>query len=106
MISRLRIMTALFLIINILMVSAVSASVTHLADPHYSVEQSIFHSHIDHGHHHENVDHEHHLHVHLVADLVSFTLISQVRATEAITKNTTAQLVMLYYSPLLPPPNA
>ncbi|WP_292773340.1 hypothetical protein, partial [Methylophaga sp. UBA5100] len=72
---RLRMLTAVFVIINLLMVSGVTASVAHQPDDHYSAHLSIVHSHADHGQHHDNVDHDHQLHLHLIADLVSFTMI-------------------------------
>ena len=79
MTHRLRILTAIFVIINLLMVSGVSASVAHLPDDHYSAHLSIAHSHADHDYQHEDIDHDHHLHLHLVADLVSYSLFFQAR---------------------------
>ena len=104
MVNRLRILTAIFVIINLLMVSGVTASVAHLPDDHYSAHLSIAHSHADHDYQHEDIDHDHHLH--LVADLVSYSLFFQARTADAVAKATSSQLVTLYYSPLLPPPNA
>lgn len=104
--TRLRMLTAVFVIINLLMVSGVTASVAHLPDDHYSAHLSIVHSHADHGHHHGELDHEHQLHLHLIADLVSFSMIFQARTADAISHPSSSQLVTLYYSPLLPPPNA
>lgn len=95
MTHRLRILTAIFVIINLLMVSGVSASVAHLPDDHYSAHLSIAHSHADHQ-----------LHLHLVADLVSYSLFFQARTADAVANTSSSQLVTLYYSPLLPPPNA
>ncbi|MDX1750286.1 MAG: hypothetical protein R3271_08190 [Methylophaga sp.] len=88
------------------MVSGVTASVTHLPDDHYSAHLSIAHSHADHDYQHEDIDHDHHLHLHLVADLVSYSLFFQARTADAVANATSSQLVTLYYSPLLPPPNA
>ena len=48
----------------------------------------------------------HHLHLHLVADLVSYSLFFQARTADAVANTSSTQLVTLYYSPLLPPPNA
>jgi hypothetical protein len=104
MIIRLRMLTAVFVIINLLMVSVVTASVAHLPDDHYSAELSIVHSHADHDHQHDEVDHQ--LHLHMVADLVSFSMIFQARTADAVSSSSSIQLVTLYYSPLLPPPNA
>lgn len=106
MIIRLRMLTAVFVIINLLMVSVVTASVAHLPDDHYSAELSIVHSHADHDHQHEEVDHDHQLHLHMVADLVSFSMIFHARTADAVSSTSSSQLVTLYYSPLLPPPNA
>jgi hypothetical protein len=106
MVNRLRILTAIFDIINLLMVSGVTASVAHLPDDHYSAHLSIAHSHADHDYQHEDIDHDHHLHLHLVADLVSYSLFFQARTADAVAKATSSQLVTLYYSTLLPPPNA
>jgi len=103
---RLRIITALFVILNLLMVTGVSASVAHLPDDHYSAHLSIVHSHADHGHQHGEVDHEHQLHLHLIADLVHFSLCYHCPSASAVVSANNAQLVKLYYSPLLPPPNA
>ncbi len=88
------------------MVSGVTASVAHLPDDHYSAHLSIAHSHADHDYQHEDIDHDHHLHLHLVADLVSYSLFFQARTADAVANATSSQLVTLYYSPLLPPPNA
>jgi len=104
--SRLRMLTAVFLIINLLMVSGVTASVAHQPDDHYSAHLSIVHSHADHDQTHDELDHDHHVHLHLIADLVSFTLALQVRTADAVSSASNSQLVTLYYSPLLPPPNA
>ena len=104
MTHRLRILTAIFVIINLLMVSGVSASVAHLPDDHYSAHLSIAHSHADHHYQHEDIDHQ--LHLHLVADLVSYSLFFQARTADAVANTSSSQLVTLYYSPLLPPPNA
>ena len=106
MVNRLRILTAIFVIINLLMVSGVTASVAHLPDDHYSAHLSIAHSHADHDYQHEDIDHDHHLHLHLVADLVSYSPFFQARTADAVANATSSQLVTLYYSPLLPPPNA
>lgn len=106
MIARLRIMTAVFLIINLLMVSGVTASVVHPPDDHYLAYWSIVHSHADYGHAHDDIDHEHQLHLHLIADLVSFTLALEVHTADMVVSTSSSQLVTLYYSPLLPPPNA
>lgn len=97
MIIRLRMLTAVFVIINLLMVSVMTASVAHLPDDHYSAHLSIVHSH---------ADHDHQLHLHMVADLVSFSMIFQARTADAVSSSSSSQLVTLYYSPLLPPPNA
>ena len=104
MVNRLRILTAIFVIINLLMVSGVTASVAHLPDDHYSAHLSIAHSHADHDYQHEDIDHDHQLH--LVADLVSYSLFFQSRTADAVANTSSSQLVTLYYSPLLPPPNA
>jgi len=104
MTNRLRILTAIFVIINLLMVSGVTASVAHLPDDHYSAHLSIAHSHADHDYQHEDIDHDHQLH--LVADLVSYSLFFQSRTADAVANTSSSQLVTLYYSPLLPPPNA
>lgn len=106
MTHRLRILTAIFVIINLLMVSGVSASVAHLPDDHYSAHLSIAHSHADHHYQHEDIDHDHQLHLHLVEDLVSYSLFFQARTADAVANTSSTQLVTLYYSPLLPPPNA
>lgn len=103
MVNRLRILTAIFVIINLLMVSGVTASVAHLPDDHYSAHLSIAHSHADHDYQHEDIDHDHHLHLHLVADLVSYSLFFQARTADAVASATSSQLVTLYYSPLSPP---
>ena len=97
MTNRLRILTAIFVIINLLMVSGVTASVVHLPDDHYSAHLSIAHSH---------ADHDHQLHLHLVADLVSYSLFFHALTADAVANTSSSQLVTLYYSPLLPPPNA
>jgi hypothetical protein len=81
---RLRMLTAVFLIINLLMVSGVTASVAHLPDDHYSAHLSIVHSHADHGEHHEDIDHDHQLHLHLIADLVSFTMALHTLTADAV----------------------
>lgn len=103
---RLRMLTAVFIIINLLMVSVVTASVAHLPDDHYSAHLSIVHSHADHGQYHDDIDHDHQLHLHLIADLVSFTMTPHILTAEAVSRTSNSQLVTLYYSPLLPPPNA
>lgn len=103
---RLRMLTAVFVIINLLMVSGVTASVAHLPDDHYSAHLSIVHSHADHGQHHDNIDHDHELHLHLIADLVSFSMTLHTLIANAVSRTSSSQLVTLYYSPLLPPPNA
>ncbi len=104
--ARLRILTAMFLILNLLMVTGVSASVTHLPDEHYAAQLSIVHSHTDHGDLHADVDHDHQLHLHLLADLVRFSTTLYIPSADAVEGSTSSQLVTLYYSPLLPPPNA
>lgn len=103
---RFRILTAMFLILNLLMVTGVSASVAHLPDDHYAAHLSIVHSHADHDDLHADVDHDHQLHLHLLADLVRFSITLHTPAANAAESPASSQLVTLYYSPLLPPPNA